>query len=277
MKKWMTVIIIAAGISTLAGCSTSPTLVKTNVGDVTKDDLNTYLENKNGEAAIREVVLQKVLEKKYPVTDQEIEKQFKQIKEKQGLSSLPGMHAGEQNEEKVKEQVKQQLVRTEAMKQLITEKDLKKAYHPEIKVRHILLDSQEKAVEVKQRLENGESFEEVVKSESNDIMTKQSGGELDFRSGFGLSEVEKAAQTLEVNKISDPIESRMGHHLIEVTEKGETKEWKNVSQKEKDVLREKVMIQKQQDGTMDKLFQNILDEAKIEVKEDMYKHVFDKK
>ncbi|KAB2501200.1 hypothetical protein F8158_04875 [Bacillus cereus] len=277
MKKWITAVTVAGSISLLVGCSTSPVYVKTSFGDVTKSDLDTYLEHKNGDIAIREVVLQKILEKKYPVTEQEIEKRFKQVKEMHGSSVVTSMKIGEKEKIKLKEQIKQYLLREKVTKQLITDADLKAAYSPKIKVRHILLDSRQKADEVKKRLDNGESFDELVKSESMDSITKSNGGVMDLHKGARMSEIEREAQKLEVNKVSDPIDSKIGYHLIEVMERGAVKDWKDVSQKEKDDLTEKVIYQKQRDGSMEKEFQKILKEAQVEVKEEMYEHAFDKK
>lgn len=277
MKKLITSVTIAGIIILFAGCSTSPTYVKTDFGNVTKNDLDTYLEIKHGDAAIRQVVLQKILEKKYLVTDQEIEKELIQVKEANGASFSTSMHIGKKEEIKLKEQIKHHLIRTKAMKQFIADEELKAAYSPSLKVRHILLDSQEKADEVKKRLDNGESFDELVKNESEDSITKSKGGVLDLQKGIGMEEIENSARKLEVNKVSNPIESRIGYHLIEVMEKGVAKEWKDVSQKEKDALTKKVIHQKQRDGSMEKEFEKILNGAHIEVKEEIYEHAFDKK
>ncbi|MEW4237065.1 peptidylprolyl isomerase [Bacillus thuringiensis] len=277
MKKWITAVTLAGSFSLLAGCSTSPTYVKTKFGDVTKNDLDTYLENKNGDAAIREVVLQKILEKKYPVTDREIEERLKQVKDAHGAPFSTSMHIGKKEEERLREDIKHDLIRTKALKQLITDADLTAANIPKLTIRHILLDSREKADEVKKRLDNGESFDKLVKSESMDSLTKSNGGVMDSQKWIGFSEIEKAAQKLEVNKISDPIDSKIGFHLIEVMKKEAAKNLKDVSQKEKDALIEKVIHQKKRDGSMEKLFQKILNEAQIEVKEEIYEHAFDKK
>ena len=98
------------------------------------------------------------------------------------------------------------------------------------KARHILIEikpsektlknSLDKTQKIRQEIIDGLSFSDAAKKYSQDIQSKNNGGDLGFVSrGVFVSEFEKAAFTLEKNILSDPIKTKYGYHLIEVLEK----------------------------------------------------------
>ena len=82
----------------------------------------------------------------------------------------------------------------------------------------------EKIQELKKQLDSGGNFEEIAKSQSQDTITKDNGGSLgwvDVAFQFhGLDEPKFKDQTFntEINKVSDPVESSFGFHLVKSTE-----------------------------------------------------------
>lgn len=83
---------------------------------------------------------------------------------------------------------------------------------------HILVDSEEKATEVKAEIENGLSFEAAATKYST-CPSNQRGGELgQFQRGQMVPEFEEAAFTLPINKLSEPVKTQFGYHLIKVTD-----------------------------------------------------------
>lgn len=72
----------------------------------------------------------------------------------------------------------------------------------------------------KQAIEGGEDFQKVAKEQSQDETTAGQGGDLGFFSrGTMNRELEKAAFNLEPGKISDPIRTELGYHVLVVEEK----------------------------------------------------------
>jgi peptidyl-prolyl cis-trans isomerase D len=72
----------------------------------------------------------------------------------------------------------------------------------------------------KQAIEGGEDFQKVAKEQSQDETTADQGGDLGFFSrGTMNRELEKAAFNLAPGKISDPIRTELGYHLLMVEEK----------------------------------------------------------
>ena len=93
---------------------------------------------------------------------------------------------------------------------------------PQVHARHILLDSPEKAEEVRQRLLNGEDFAELARQESKDPGSKDKGGDLGwFGSGVMNLPFELAAFSQEVGAIGEIVESSNGQHIIQVLEKSD--------------------------------------------------------
>ena len=73
-----------------------------------------------------------------------------------------------------------------------------------------------KAEEVQSRLKKGADFAELAKQFSEDG-TAQNGGDLGwFKKGELLEPLEKAAETLKVGQVSDPIRTSVGVHLIKL-------------------------------------------------------------
>jgi parvulin-like peptidyl-prolyl isomerase len=77
-----------------------------------------------------------------------------------------------------------------------------------------------KARELRERLEKGEDFAALAKAESDDTGSGANGGDLGF---FGRGRMvppfEQAAFSLEIGKISEPVKSQFGFHLIQVQER----------------------------------------------------------
>lgn len=90
----------------------------------------------------------------------------------------------------------------------------------EVSAKHILVQTQEEAIEIKAQIdENKITFEDAAKKYSM-CPSKQSGGDLGyFPRGVMVKPFEEAAFSAEVNKVTEPVETQFGWHLIKVTDK----------------------------------------------------------
>lgn len=87
----------------------------------------------------------------------------------------------------------------------------------EIEARHILVETEEEALEVINLLNGGADFAQLAKERSEDPGSKDIGGSLGFfKPGDMLPEFDEVAFALEIGKISEPVESWYGFHVIEV-------------------------------------------------------------
>jgi len=98
----------------------------------------------------------------------------------------------------------------------------------EIRISHLMIDKSNHDSEVaalshinniKDKLSVGESFETLVEQYSDDIVTKDSGGDLEyFDADIFPEQFSIAINNLELNDISDVVELDDSYHLIKVTE-----------------------------------------------------------
>jgi peptidyl-prolyl cis-trans isomerase C len=110
----------------------------------------------------------------------------------------------------------------------VTEEALQAAYDAKFKdaaqqteynAAHILVDTEEKAQELKAQVEGGADFAELAKANSIDTGSGAAGGDLGwFGLGMMVKPFEDAVVAAEVGKIAGPVQSDFGWHLILVKE-----------------------------------------------------------
>ena len=102
-----------------------------------------------------------------------------------------------------------------AMCYIAAESYMAQYQYKEIKASHILLDTQEDALAVKEMLDNGAVFEELAKERSL-CPTKTVGGNLGWfgKNGKMDKTFTKAAFSMKKGHISDPVQTPYGWHII---------------------------------------------------------------
>lgn len=89
----------------------------------------------------------------------------------------------------------------------------------EVKASHILVDTEEEAIKVKEEILAGKPFEDAAAEYSN-CPSGARGGDLGFfGKGQMVREFESAAFGLKVGELSEPVKTDFGWHLIVVTDK----------------------------------------------------------
>lgn len=210
------------------------------VGDaeITKEELFEVLSKVNGESALDSIINYKIIDlelekNKLTVTDEEVEKELKKIIEDAG-----GREAFDQmlayysyTEEDFKKDIRSNTgirkliepnikVTEEEMKKFFEENKASFDQQEQVKASHILVDDEETAKEIKSKLDKGEDFAKLAKEYSKDTGTKEEGGDLGyFTKDSMLKEFADVAFALEVNKISGPVKSQYGYHIIKVVDK----------------------------------------------------------
>ncbi len=122
----------------------------------------------------------------------------------------------------------EELLQREA-KAAVTEERLRKLYddtaknlkpEEEVRARHILVKTEDEAKKVEERLAKGEDFAKVANEVSTDPGSGKQGGDLGF---FGRGQMvpvfEETAFKLEPGKVSPPVKSQFGWHVIKLEEK----------------------------------------------------------
>lgn len=133
----------------------------------------------------------------------------------------------------VEQQMVHQFVIEKYLEKNVTDKMVEDEYNKivaemkgqkEIKTSHILIDTEEKAKEIKKKLDSGEKFEDLAKKHSKDETSAVRGGEIGYTiRGQLVPEYETVAFALPKNKISEPVKSKFGWHIIRLDDKRDAK------------------------------------------------------
>jgi len=106
-----------------------------------------------------------------------------------------------------------------AMKQVYEDASKQISGEQEVHARHILVETEDEAKAVKAELDKGADFAELAKKKSKDPGASD-GGDLGFFTKEQMvPEFSAVAFALEPGKISDPVKSQFGWHIIKVEEK----------------------------------------------------------
>jgi peptidyl-prolyl cis-trans isomerase C len=107
----------------------------------------------------------------------------------------------------------------EAMKKVYEEASKQITGEMEVRARHILVETEDEAKAIAEELKKGADFAELAKKKSKDPGASD-GGDLGFFTKEQMvPEFSTVAFTLEPGKISDPVKSQFGWHLIKVEER----------------------------------------------------------
>ncbi|GAB6560624.1 MULTISPECIES: peptidylprolyl isomerase PrsA [Bacillus] len=265
--KHIFIITALISILMLAACgqkNSSATVATATDSAITKSDFEKQLKDRYGKDMLYEMMAQDVITKKYKVSDDDVNKEVQKAKKQYGDQFTTVLENNRlKDEADFKNQIKFKLAMNEAIKKSVTEKDVKDHYKPEIKASHILVSDENEAKEIKKKLDAGASFEELAKQESQDLLSKDKGGDLGyFNSGTMAPEFETAAYKLKIDQISEPVKSPNGYHIIKLTGKKDLQPYDEV----KGSIRKNLEAERIADPTFShKLLQKELKKANIKI------------
>lgn len=196
----------------------------------------TFGEYYKDEAIMDNMILEQLLidaaEKEgFSMTDEELKTELDKYKGyfKTDEEYQTFLKTNEMTEEYLTEAIKKEYVINQYLQKNVdsvvpTDDELKKIYEDtkmgqQVRASHILVNTEDEANAVIDRLNKGEAFEDVAKDVSIDP-SKDNGGDLDFFSyGDMVKEFSDAAFSMNVGDISGPVKSQFGYHIIKVTDK----------------------------------------------------------
>ncbi len=90
----------------------------------------------------------------------------------------------------------------------------------EVSARHILVDTEDKAKELKEKIKGGGDFAALAKENSKDPGSKYDGGNLGyFGHGQMVPQFEEVVFKLQKGEVSDPVKTDFGWHLIKIEDR----------------------------------------------------------
>lgn len=184
---------------------------------------------------IEELVEQNAKEKKIEVTQEDVDARLDEMKDSIGGEEIYKQFLEENGitEEYFQGNTKKDILMGRYYENYLEETEIKdediEKYFEEnkedlvvIRAKHILLNNEEKAKEVLERLKAGEEFEELALTESLDG-SAANGGDLGyFKRSDMIKEFSDAAFALDVGATTDLVKTEVGYHIIKLEDKVET-------------------------------------------------------
>lgn len=86
--------------------------------------------------------------------------------------------------------------------------------------RHILVNTESRALELKQQIDSGADFADLARQNSS-CPSGRSGGDLgEFAKGAMVPEFDAVVfSDIPVGKVSEPVKTQFGYHLVQVTKR----------------------------------------------------------
>ncbi len=268
MKK-LAIAMLTATLLSSAACADSTVTATFDGGEVTADQvmeqfkpmLDMQQDTKGKKFTDLEKNIQEMLVRGF-INQKLFEKEAIKLGIKDGAEFKKKLKAAESQlmqqelvEKKIKEFVTDKLIDDE-YKKLASELKGQK----EVKASHILVDTEEKAKEIKKKLNKGSKFEDLVKEFSKDEGSKANGGDLGYvMKGQLVPEFENKAFSMKKDEISDPVKTQFGWHIIKVQDSRDIK----VPTKEQALANIKAKLSRE---AIEKYIAELAEKAKIELK-----------
>ncbi|MBO0999190.1 peptidylprolyl isomerase [Bacillus sp. SD075] len=262
---WAGSILIISGIMAFAMVSsTDKTMASIDGEKINKDELYDALVTGYGADTLDLLITNKLVEL-------EAEKAAIKIKDEEIQKEIDTMVESYGDEKSLKEQLEASGSSMEALKKdIVVYLQTKKLVEPRITVTedeistyfednkdtfaqaeqveasHILVEDEKTAKKVAKEIAEGGDFAKLAAEYSTDSETADNGGSLGyFGKGDMVDEFEDVAFDLDINKVSDPVKSDYGYHIIKVTGKKEAK--KADLDDSKDVIKETLLSERLQE------------------------------
>lgn len=276
----VTLVVAGAGgymLGNRMGQPEAKVVASVNGEKITQTELYNELVKSEGKQVLDRMITAKLVAQEakkadVKVSETDINAELAEIKESVGgdVAFAQALTANGLTEEQLRESIEIQLLATGILgKEIkVEEADLKKFFDEntsrfdtrQVTARHILVNTEAEAKEIKAALDGGADFAALAKEKSTEPAAKESGGDLGtFGRGRMVPEFENAVFAMQKGQISNPVQSQFGWHVIELIDiQGTAPDF----EKMKDEVR-KQMVDEQVQGQFSEWMANLRDKASI--------------
>lgn len=285
MEKRLVGLIIFIILIVLTACQQTESqgvVVETDFGDISEAELNEALQKRYGNQVLEELVMIKVLGEKYDVSDEQVNDELEKLQEELGIQfDLMLQQEGFTNAEAFKDVLYLGLLQEEAALAgvEVSDQQLEEAYEQktkEISAQHILVQGEDTAEEVLEKLEQGDDFSELAKEYSEDTITAMDGGDLGYFSiGTMVPPFENVAFSMEKGEISDPVQTNYGYHIVKVNDVRQKDQDIGTFDEVKEDLREEILRDTINMVETQAKIEEMIKESIVDIKDDTFESIFD--
>jgi foldase protein PrsA len=263
------------GVMTLSACGApSNKVVISKAGDISNEEFYHQMKEQVGKKVLINMITERVFSRNYKVENKDVNKKYSEAEEKYGKNFENILKQQGLTKEGLKNSIRAQLAQRKAIEATITDKELKENYKPEIQASHILVKEEEAAKKIKLELEQGQSFEELAKKYSEDFNSKEKSGDLGYISPGKMDKAfEEAAYKLKKGEVSEPVKSKLGYHIIKVTN---IKELKPFDQVKEDIRKNLIQMKAQDTQFMNDLIVKEIKKNNVKINDADLKNLFEK-
>lgn len=277
----LVLLIIIMNLLMLSACGTETDqiIAETSVGSITQSDLNEQLIDRHGEEILEEMLIVKVLSDTYDVSDQDIDQEVEKLQAQFGDQFEQWLEQQRiESEDELRHIIYLSLLQEEAVADHlnIEEEEMKQMYERltvDIEAQHILVEGEDEANDIYERLNAGEDFNELANTLSIDIDADDGGYIGYFTSGDTEPEFEEMAYSMDIDDISNPVETKFGYHIIKVTDRRETQADLGSYEEMKHNIRRVIIQQKVTAEEEKSMIHSMLKKADVQIKENRLKNV----
>lgn len=233
MKKKVAAALFLATAAITAGCTQtsekeSEIILTSKAGDITKEELYQELKASNGAQTLDSMAGRLILMNSFPVEEKEVKDEIATYKEQ--LGGEEGFESYLASNNSSVEQFTQDVEYSMAFNKALakdagmTDEALTKFAEEnadllkQVDANHILVATEEEATKVLSEINGGKSFEDAAREYSTDGSASEGGPLGYFGKGSMVAEFEEVAFSLEKGKISEPVKTQFGYHIIRVND-----------------------------------------------------------